>query len=166
MCCGTHVVRGRTDKVLTSTLVIWTVLSFELADILKSMGVCYYWKQVKKTGNFHPHRQLRRKHDPLDPARHHYAVYPPERLHFLGLYPHGGITSACGYSGEILPCSFRCLRKRCTFFVTWWILTQISGCHRETVECSPHSCQTHLRRTCLERPRTRRNKSTKSAEFF
>ena len=27
------IIRGRTDKKLTSTLVIWTFLSFELADI-------------------------------------------------------------------------------------------------------------------------------------
>ena len=37
-----HKDRGQTDKKLTSTLVIWTFLSFELADIFKSMGVFFY----------------------------------------------------------------------------------------------------------------------------
>ena len=115
---GRPINRGRTHKKLNSTLVIRTFLSFELADIFKSMGVFYYIKQIKKTGDFYPHRQRQCKHDPLDPARHHYAVSLPERPHFLGLYPHGGITSACGYSGEILPCSFRRLREQCAFFVT------------------------------------------------
>ena len=36
--------RGRTDKKLTSTLVIWTFLSFELPDIFKSMGVVNFSK--------------------------------------------------------------------------------------------------------------------------
>ena len=111
-------IRGRTDTKLTSTYVIRTFLSFVLADIFKSVGVFYFSKKLKKNSDFHPHRQRQRKHDPLDPARHHYAVSPTERLHFMGLYPHGGITSACGYSGEILPCSVCHLRKRCAIFVT------------------------------------------------
>ena len=41
--------RGRTDKTLTSTLVIRTFLSFELPDIFKSMGVVYFSKKLKKT---------------------------------------------------------------------------------------------------------------------
>ena len=44
----TSVTRGRTDKKLTSTLVIRTFLSFELADIFKSMGLVYFSKRQKK----------------------------------------------------------------------------------------------------------------------
>ena len=40
-------IRGQTDKKLTSTLVIWTFLSFELANIFKSMGVFYFSKNQK-----------------------------------------------------------------------------------------------------------------------
>ena len=144
--------RGRTDKKLTSTLVIWTFLSFELADIFKSMGVIYFSKSFKNS-DFHPHRQRRSKHDPLDPARHHCAVSPPERLHFLGLLLHGGITSACSNCGKIFPCSIRRPCEHCAFFVTWWILTHIPGCHQETVESAPHSRRSHLRRTCSKSPR-------------
>ena len=43
------ITRGRTDKKLTSTLVIWYFLSFELPDIFKSMGVVYFSKKLKKT---------------------------------------------------------------------------------------------------------------------
>ena len=39
------------------------------------------------------------------------------------------------------------------FFVTWWILTHIPGCHQETIESAPHSRRTHLHRMCLKRPR-------------
>ena len=77
--------RGRTDKKLTSTLVIRTFLSFELPDIFQTMGVVYFSKKLKKYSYFHPHRQRRSKHDPLEPARHHYAFSPPERLYFLVL---------------------------------------------------------------------------------
>ena len=125
--------RGRTDKKLTSTLVIWTFLSFELVDSFKSMGVICFSKKQKKNSNFHPHRQRQQKQGPLDPARHDYAVSTPERLHFLGLSLHGGITSACSNSGENFPCLIRRLRKPCAFFVIWWILTYTPGCHQETV---------------------------------
>ena len=145
--------RGQTDKKLTNTLVILNFLSFELANMFFKYGSILLLKTDKKTGDFHPHCQRQRKDDPLDPARHHYAVSTPETLHFLGLYPHGGITSARGYSGKILPCLFPRLREQCAFFVTWWILTHIPGCHQEMVESSPHSHQTHLRRTCSKRPR-------------
>ena len=155
--CGykycTYNIRGRTDKKLTSTLVIRTLLCFELADIFKKYGSRLFFKKARKNSNFHPHRQRRRKHDPLDPARHDYAVSPPERLHFLGLSLHGGITSACSNSDEIFPCSFRRLREPCAFFVTWLILTHIPGCHQETVKSAPHSRQTHFRHTCSKRPR-------------
>ena len=122
------------------------------------MGVFYFSKNLKKNSDFHPHRQRRSKHDPLDPARHHYAVSPPESLHFMGLSLHGGIISACSNSGNILPCSVCRLRERCAIFVTWWIPTRHPGCHQETVESSPHSRRTHLRRThlrrtCSKRPR-------------
>ena len=83
------------------------------------MGVYCYWKQLKKLAvdaHFHRRCQRRRKHDPLDLARLYYAVSPPERLHFLGMYPHEGITSVCGYSGEILPCSVHRLRKHFMVF--------------------------------------------------
>ena len=80
-----HVIRGRTDKKLTSTLVIRTFLSFELADIFYKYGSLLLLKTDKKTGNFHPQCQRRSKHNPLDPERHHYAVSPPERLDFLVL---------------------------------------------------------------------------------
>ena len=39
---------GQTDKKLTSIVVIWTFLSFELADIFKAMGVVYFSKKPKK----------------------------------------------------------------------------------------------------------------------
>ena len=81
---NTHI-RGRTDKKLTSTLVIQTFLSFKLADIFEKYGSLLLLKTDKKTGDFHPHRQRRRKHNPLDPVRHHYAISPPERLDFLVL---------------------------------------------------------------------------------
>ena len=110
-------------------------------------------KKALKNSHFHPRRQQRRKHDPLDPARLHYAFYPPERPHFLGLYPHEGITSACGCTSEILPRLVRRLRERCAFFVTLWILTLHPECHQETVKSSPHSRRTYPRRTCSKRPR-------------
>ena len=66
-------------------LVIQTFLSFELADIFLKYGSCLFFKKAKKNSDFRPHRQRRHKYDPLDPARHHCAVSPPERLHFLGL---------------------------------------------------------------------------------
>ena len=56
----------------TSTLVIRTILSFELADIFLKYGSRLFFKRAKKTFYFHPHRQRRRKHDPLDPERHDY----------------------------------------------------------------------------------------------
>ena len=146
-------IRGQTDKKLTSTLVIQTFLSFELADIFLKYGSCLFFKKAKKKSNFHPHRQRRRKKDPLDPARHHYAVYPPKRLNYMGLSLHGGITSVCSNSGKIFPCSIRRLRERRAFFVIWWILTHIPGCHQETVESPPNSRWTHLCRTHLKRPR-------------
>ena len=110
--------REQTDKKLTSRLVIRTFLSFELADIFLKYGSHLFFKKEKKNSNFHPHRQRRHTHGPLDPERHDYAVSPPERMHFLGLYPHGGITSVCGYSGKIFPCSIRRLREPSAFFVT------------------------------------------------
>ena len=94
------------------------------------MGVVCFSKKLKKTSYFHPHCQRRRKHDPLDPAWQDYAVSPPERLNFLGLSLHGGINSACINSGEIFPCSIRCLREPSTFFLTLRILTHIPGCHQ------------------------------------
>ena len=36
-------------ELIKSTLVIWTFLSFELADIFKCMGVVYFSKKLKKT---------------------------------------------------------------------------------------------------------------------
>ena len=143
---------GWTDKKLTSMLVIRTFLSFGLVCIFFNMGVFYFSKKLKNS-DFHPHRQQQRKHDPLDPAQHHHAVSPPERLNFLGLSLHGGITSACSNSGEFFPCLVFRLRERCAFFVTWWILTHIPGCHQETVQLSPHSRQTHLCLKCSKRPR-------------
>ena len=80
------------------------------------MGVFYFSKNLKKN-DFHPHRRRQRKHDPLDPARHHFAVSPPKRLYFLGLSLQGGITIACSNSSEIFPCLVRLLRERCTFFL-------------------------------------------------
>ena len=94
------------------------------------MGVFYFSKKLKKNFDFHPHCQRRSKYDHLDPERHHYVVSPPQRLHFLVLYPHGGITSACGYSGEIFRCLICRLREHRAFFVKWWILTHIPGCHQ------------------------------------
>ena len=42
--------RGQTDKKLTSTLVIWTFSSFELANILKKYGIHLFFKKaLKKT---------------------------------------------------------------------------------------------------------------------
>ena len=79
------ITRGRTDKKLTSTLVIQTFLSFELADIFLKYGSRLFFKKAKKNSDFHSHRQRRRKHDPLEPERQDYAVYPHERLHFMGL---------------------------------------------------------------------------------
>ena len=110
--------RGRTDKKLTITLVIQTFLSFELADIFFKYGSRLLKKKAKKNSNFHLHRQRRRKHDPLDPARQDDAVSPHERLNFMGLSLQGGITSACSNSGENLPCSILRLREPSTFFVT------------------------------------------------
>ena len=112
------VIRGRTDKKLTSTLVIRTFLSLGLADIFFEYGSRLFFKKAKKNSNFHPHRQRQRKHDHLDPARHDYAVSLPERLHFMGLSLHGGITSACSNSGEIFPCSIHRLHEPSPFFVT------------------------------------------------
>ena len=110
--------RGRTDKKLTSTLVIWTFLSFELADIVLKYESRLFFKRAKKNSDFHPHRQRRRKHDPLDPARNDYAVSPPERQHFMGLSLHRGITSACINISEIFPCSIRRLHNTSAFVVT------------------------------------------------
>ena len=59
-------IRGQTDKKLTSTLVIQTFLIFELADIFLKYGSRLFFKKAKKNSNFHPHRQRRRKQDPLD----------------------------------------------------------------------------------------------------
>ena len=42
-------IRGRTDKKWTSTLVIRTFLSFELADIFKEYGSLLIFKEAKKT---------------------------------------------------------------------------------------------------------------------
>ena len=42
-------IRGRTDKKLTSTLVIRTFLSFELADILLKYGSLLFFKKALKT---------------------------------------------------------------------------------------------------------------------
>ena len=78
-------IRGRTDKKLTSTLVIRTFISFELPDIFIKHGSRLFFKKAIKNFDFHPHCQRRSKHDPLDPAFYHYAVSPPERLHFLVL---------------------------------------------------------------------------------
>ena len=78
-------IRGRTDKKLTSMLVIQTFLSFELADIFLKYGSRLFFKKAKKTLISILIAQRRRKHDPLDPAFYHYAVSPPERLHFLVL---------------------------------------------------------------------------------
>ena len=39
---------GQTDKKLTSTLVIWTFLSFELADIFLKYGSRLFFKKSKK----------------------------------------------------------------------------------------------------------------------
>ena len=41
--------RGKTDKKLTSTLVIRTFLSFELTDIFKKYGSLLFFKKAKKT---------------------------------------------------------------------------------------------------------------------
>ena len=142
-------IRGRTDKKLTSTLVIRTFLSFELADIFLKYWGRLFFKKSKKNSDFQPHCQRRQKSDPLDPERHEYDVSPPERLHFLGLSLHGDISSAC----KIFPCSICRLREPCAFFLTWWIMTHIPGCHQETFESAPQSRQTHLRRTCSKSPR-------------
>ena len=50
-CISNHVPysRGRTDKKLTSTLVIRTFLSFELADIFLKYGSRLFFKKSKKT---------------------------------------------------------------------------------------------------------------------
>ena len=45
-------IRGQTDKKLTSTLVIWTFLSFELADIFFKYGSLLFFKKAKKTPIF------------------------------------------------------------------------------------------------------------------
>ena len=66
-------------------LVIRTFLSFELANIFLKYRSRLFFKKGFKNSDFHPHRQRRRKHDPLDPARNDYSVSPPERMHFLGL---------------------------------------------------------------------------------
>ena len=42
-------IRGQTDKKLTSTLVIWTFLSFELTDIFLKYGSLLFFKKTKKT---------------------------------------------------------------------------------------------------------------------
>ena len=49
--------RGRTDKKLTSTLVIQIFLSFELADIFLKYGSRLFFKKSFKKINFHPHLQ-------------------------------------------------------------------------------------------------------------
>ena len=69
--------RGQTDKTITSMLVIQTFLSFELAGIFLKYGSRLFFKKSKNS-YFHPHRQRRRKHDPLDPARQDHAASPPE----------------------------------------------------------------------------------------
>ena len=99
-------------------LVIRTFLSFELDDTFLKYGSRLFFKKAKKNSDFRRPRQRRRKHDPLDPARHNYDVSPPERLHFLGLSLHRGITSVCSNSGEIPPSSIRRLCKPRAFFVT------------------------------------------------
>ena len=106
--------RGLTDKKCTSTLLIRTFLSFELADIFLKYGSLLFLKNIKNSYNHH-HRQRRCKHDSIDPAQHHYAVSPPERVHFMGISLHWGITSACSTSGENFPCSIRRLRKPARF---------------------------------------------------
>ena len=89
-----------------------------MADIFLKYGSRLFFKKALKKSDFRPHRQQRRKHDPLEPERQDYAISPPERLHFLGLLLHGGITSVCSNSGEIFPCSIRRLREPSAFFVT------------------------------------------------
>ena len=106
---------GRTDKRLTSTLVIRIFLSFDLADIFLKYGSCLFFKKRKKLW-FPSSTPTTTQTRPLDPARHDYAVSPPKRLHFLGLYPQGGITSVCGYSGENFPCSIHHLLQPSAFF--------------------------------------------------
>ena len=64
--------RGQTDKKITSTLVIQTFISFELADNFFKYGSRLFFKKAKKNSDFHPHRQRRRKHDPLD-----HVIDPP-----------------------------------------------------------------------------------------
>ena len=46
--CSVNISRGRTDTKLTSTLVIRTFLSFELADIFKKYGSRLFLKKAKK----------------------------------------------------------------------------------------------------------------------
>ena len=145
-------IQGRTDKKLTTALVIRIFLSFELADIFLKYGSLFFQKSFKKF-DFHPHRQQQRRHNPLDPAWHHYAVSPPERLHFIGLSLHAGNFCACSDSGEFLLRSVRRLREHCMSFVPLWVLTRHLGCYQVTVESSPHSLQTHLCRTCSKHPR-------------
>ena len=116
--CLTRWIRGRTGKIFTSTLVIQTFLSYKLANMFLNYGSCLFFKKAFKNSDFHPHCQRRHKNDPLDPAQQDYAVSPPERLHFLGLSLHGGITSACSNSGENFPCSICRPREPCAFFVT------------------------------------------------
>ena len=111
-------------------MVIRKFLSFELANFFIKYGNRLFFEKGKKNSDFHPHRQRRWKHDPLDPARHDYVVSPPERLHFLGLSLHGDITSACSNSGENFPWSICRLREPCEFVLTWWIMTHIPGCHQ------------------------------------
>ena len=148
----TVVGRGKTDKTFTSTLVIRTFKVSSWPIFLK-YGSLLFFSEAKKSSDFHPHRQRRRKHEPLDLARNHYAVSPPERLHFLGLSLHGGITSACSDIRKNFPCSVRRLCKCCAIFVTWWILKRHPGGHQKMVESYPHSRRTHLRCRCSKRPR-------------
>ena len=103
---GDHVteIRGRTDKKLTSMLVIQTFFKFRSGRYFLKVWESFIFQKIFKNSDFHPHCQRRRKHDPLDPERHDYTVYPPERLHFLCLSLHRGITSVCSISGETFPC--------------------------------------------------------------
>ena len=43
---GDATIRGRTDKKLTSTLVIWTCFSFELANIFLKYGSPLFFKKA------------------------------------------------------------------------------------------------------------------------
>ena len=107
--------RGRTDKKLTSTLVIQTFLSFDLPHIFLKCGSRLFFKKAKKNSGFHPHRRWWRKHDPLDPSWQDYAISPPDRLHFLGLSLYGGITSVCSNSGKTALVQFAACATQARF---------------------------------------------------